>query len=177
MAPLFSKKYKMKKILFFVVAVIVLCFTLGACKSDKKEQPKEEKILIDIPQDNYSKDDTTQVFALVEDFLARLRNHDISSAVSMLRFLDGDTIRELSRQQFNSQAMTFANIGGVRFDIERLVFDSEKNNDVAITVTMFENKPGENRPNKIGLHLRPVRRDGAWYLTTPDTLTDTNDEE
>ena len=59
----------MKKILFFVVAVIVLCFTLGACKSDKKEQPKEEKILIDIPQDNYSKDDTTQVFGVIVEFL------------------------------------------------------------------------------------------------------------
>lgn len=167
----------MKKSLFFVVAVVALGLTLGSCKSEKKSEPKEEKILIDVPQDSYSKDDTAQVFALVEDFLARLRNHDISSAVSMLKFLDGDTIRDLSRQQYNSQAMTFANVHGVKYDIERLVFDSEKDNDVTITVTMFENKPGENRPNKIGLHLRPVRRDGAWYLTTPNTLTDTNSDE
>ena len=175
MAPLFSKKQNMKKGILFVIAVFATGLFLSSCKSDKKEG-QEAPVLIDVPEDAYNKEDTTQVFELVNDFLARLKNNDISSAVSMLYYLDGDTLRELSRQQFNSQAMTFAHARGVSYDIERLVFDKETKNDVTIMVTLFENKPGETRPNKIGLHLRPVRRDGAWYLTTPDTLTDTDSD-
>lgn len=166
----------MKKLIIFVFAVCSIGF-LYSCKSEKKEVTAGENVLIDVPKDDYSKDDTTQVFTLVNDFLDRLRNDDIGSAVSMLYFLDGDTLRELTKQQFNRQAMTLSNARGISYDIDRLVFDSEKRNDVKISVTLFENKPGEKRPNKIGFHLKPVRRDGAWYLTTPDNITDTNTHE
>jgi hypothetical protein len=166
----------MKKLILFVFTVCSIGF-LFSCKSEKKEVAPEENALIDVPKSDFTKDDTTQVFALVNDFLDRMRNNDIGAAVSMLYFLDGDTLRELTKQQFNRQAMTLVNARGINYDLERLVFDTEKKNDVKISVTLFENKPGEHRPNKIGFHLKPVRRDGSWFLTTPDNITDTNTHE
>ena len=64
---------------------------------------------------------------------------------------------------------------GVNYEIDHLIFLNEKDCEVKYTVTLFENKPGKRqRPNKMSFYLKPVRREGKWYLTMADTRTDTN---
>ena len=38
----------------------------------------------------------------------------------------------------------------------------------------FEKDENDNRPNKISFFIKPVRRDGKWYLTMGDTMVNPN---
>ena len=92
----------------------------------------------------------------------------------MLSFLDGDSIISLPKDLARRQARTLMNVQGVRYTVERVVFDQEKDNIVKINIVLFEKKADDPRPNTTALYLKPIRRDGKWYLTTVDNMTDTN---
>lgn len=69
----------------------------------------------------------------------------------------------------------YSRVQGIKYDVEYLKFYSEIDSEVKYTVTLFENKPGENLPNKMSFVIKPVRREGKWYLTLADTQTDSHD--
>lgn len=153
--------------------VSLVGFTLTSCKH-KKTDSEIVKESIPQPKDEYSGEDTTEVIGLANSFIERLNAKDIKSAMSMLFFLDGDSIRPLPAGLQRRQANALMNIQGVRYTIDKLVFDQEKDNEVKINIVLFDKKPGDNRPNTISFYLKPIRRDGKWYLTTADNITDTN---
>ena len=99
---------------------------------------------------------------------------DIKAAVSMLSFLDGDSIVPLPGSLAKRQANALMSMRGIRYTVERLVFDQEKDNIVKLNAVLFEKKAGDLRPNTIAFYLKPIRRAGKWYLTTADNVTDTN---
>jgi hypothetical protein len=43
---------------------------------------------------------------------------------------------------------------------------------VRYTVTLFEKAEDDPVSNKISFFIKPVRRDGQWYLTLADSQTD-----
>ena len=63
---------------------------------------------------------------------------------------------------------------GKEAQIDHLIFVDETDSQVRYTVELFKQKPGEaQRPTKMSFFINPVRRDGKWYLTLPDDVTDT----
>lgn len=162
----------MKKIFLFLSALVLTAGMMTSCKESKKEVPADEK-----PAFVFTKQDTTTVMELVEQFTTRLQNRDIKGAVEMITFLNGDSIEELNPMFQQRQAMTLAHIAGLpKYELDRIVFRSDINNEVKIDLTLFEKPEGDPRPNTTSFYFRPVRKGGKWYLTTKDNITDTHSE-
>lgn len=162
----------MKRSVFFVLGLFSLTMVYVSCKHEKSAEIEDSK-----PVTVFSKEDTTSVMSLVNTFVEKLQAKQFKEATSMIYFLEGDSICELNEQQFNTQISSFARIRGIRYELEYIKLETEKFNDAKINIVLFDKKDDDPRPNGVGLHLNPVRRDGKWYLTTPNTLTDTNANE
>ncbi|MCR4581974.1 MAG: hypothetical protein K5764_00235 [Prevotella sp.] len=159
----------------FVLVFSLLCLVLSffSCKYDKKPAEVQEPE----PEFVFTKEDSATVISLVNDFVGKLQQHQLKEAVGMLYYLNGDTISELTEAQYKMQARSLSRIRGIRYELDYIKLETEKFNDAKINVVLFDKQEGDTRPNAIGFHLNPVRRDGSWYLTTPDNLSDTNADE
>ena len=163
----------MKKIFLLMVSAILTSSALISC-GGKKEAPADKEIAE--PEFVFTKQDTARVMELVNDFMYRMKERDIRGAVERLSYLNGDTIEPLSPSFKNRQAMSLIPIAGrADYDLERIVFNSDIDNEAKINVILFEKEEGDPRPNKTSFYLRPIRRDGQWYLTTKDNITDSNE--
>lgn len=163
----------MRKFLLLFLIAGLACLSFTSCKHKKGvEQIVQESI--PKPHDQYNGQDTTEVMSLAGSFIEHLNAKDIQGAVSMLYFLDGDSIKPLPAGLQRRQTNALVNIQGIRYNIDKLVFDQEKDNEVKVDIVLFDKKPGDTRPNTISFYLKPVRRDGHWFLTTADNITDTN---
>ncbi len=175
MAPLFPKNTDMRKsaVYLLLLSFLVMAAVSSCGKKEKSVKQLEDEFLVQ-PKDSFNTTDTAEVKKLVDEFIYRLNRKDIKAAVSMLSFLDGDSIISLPKDLARRQARTLMNVQGVRYTVERLVFDQEKDNIVKVNIVLFEKKADDPRPNTTALYLKPIRRDGKWYLTTVDNMTDTN---
>lgn len=146
----------------------------ASCGQKEKNVKQLEQQYLVQPVDSFSGKDTSEVMYLVNSFIAKLNQKDIKSAVSMLSYLDGNDIVPLPAELVKRQCNALANAQGVKYTVDRLVFNEEKDNIVKVNILLFEKKPGDTRPNSISLHLKPIRKDNRWYLTTVDNITDSN---
>lgn len=164
-----------KSFLFLSLAALVLTLALSSCKSDKKSYKELEEIYLPKPQMSLDQTDSTEVWQLANTFLDCLREERFDDAMGMLYFLDHDSIVALPAKQAKEQRRLLEQYKGVRYEVERLSFREEKDNILKYNVILFE-REGEKdyRPNTIGFVLKPIRRDGKWYLTMADSRTDTN---
>lgn len=153
--------------------VLVAALTFGSCGGNKKDAKKE---LSELPKPNMDLNaaDTAEVISLANQFLDRLRAEKFDEAVGMIFFLNGDSIEVLSNDRARGQKALLERCKGVRYDVDYFVFSEEKDNIVKYTVTMFEKDANDPRPNKTSFFLKPVRRDGKWFLTMADSMSDTN---
>lgn len=90
----------------------------------------------------------------------------------MLSILKGDSLLPLEPIQKRRQAIALNLVKGVKYDIDYVMFKSDRNNEVKVNITLFEKEENDPKPNKTAFFFRPVRQDGQWFLTTKDNLTD-----
>ena len=154
----------MKRIsLFFAILLMLVVF--AAC-SDKKA-PANQK-----PEYTFSHQDSMEVLNLVKEFIAKMENDDVPAAIDMLSILKGDSLLPLEPIQKRRQAIALNLVKGVKYDIDYVMFKSDRNNEVKVNITLFEKEENDPKPNKTAFFFRPVRQDGQWFLTTKDNLTD-----
>ena len=113
---------------------------------------------------------------LVNQFKTYLEEKNLRSAVEMLNILKGDSIFPMEPVQQRRQAMALSMVKGVKYEVNYLMFHSDRNNEVKMDITLFEKEENDPRPNKISFYFRPVRFEGQWYLTVKDNITDINNE-
>ncbi len=172
----------MKRYALFLTLLssLVLCMSCGGKKGGSTAESGEIALREVVPQEKeytFTHEDTVAVIDLVNQFIAHLERHDLGAAVDMLRFLDGDSIKPLSKQFRQRQGMSLATCVGVRYEIAHLIFETDKKNEVKMDITLFDKPEGDPRPNMTAFYFRPVRFEGKWYLTTKDNITDTNSQE
>ena len=134
--------------------------------SDKKAPKNKAKEYV------FTHEDSTEVLNQVAQFIKYLESDDIRSAVEMLNILKGDSIIPLEPIQMRRQAMALNMVKGVKYDVSYLIFNSYKDNEVKMDITLFEKEENDPKPNKTSFFFRPVKFEGKWYLTTKDNLTD-----
>ena len=161
----------MKRLSIVFIALISLSIFIG-CKSEQKK-PKADDAMLQ-PKMKVSAYDTTAVKSLAQQFFARLQQKDLDGAMSMLYYLDDREIKELPEDLAKKERIVLGTFLGMRYDIDHIIFLKETDSELKYTVTMFEKEDeSDRRPNKASFLIRPVRRDGKWYLTLADTQTET----
>lgn len=165
----------MKKLSVNVI-VLVVVLTLVSCGKQRQTQTLKEmeRKYIAPAEMVLTANDTTEVRTMVEHFLSLLKDGNSDDAVDMLYYLRGDSVVKLPDDLAALQRSMYRRIHGVRYEIERLTFLTEKDSEVKYKVILFERKENDTRPNEISGFLKPVRRDGTWFLTLADDMTDSN---
>ena len=101
-----------------------------------------------------------------------LRTTSLDELPELINILKGDSIIPLEPIQMRRQAMALNMVKGVKYDVSYLIFNSNKDNEVKMDITLFEKEENDPKPNKTSFFFRPVKFEGKWYLTTKDNLTD-----
>ena len=161
----------MKKVFMLLAATVLttgLVMSCSGCGSKTEEAPEAPSM--------FTKEDTTRLLNLIDQFNGYMKAGDIKSATEMLVFLNGDSIEQLNPQFFNRQARSLAAVRGVDYQLDRIVLRDNIDNEAKIDIVLFEKPEGDPRPNTTSFYFRPVRIDGQWYLTTMDNATDTRSE-
>ena len=155
----------MKRISLFL-AILLMLTAFAAC-SDKKKASANLK-----PEYTFSHQDSTEVLNLVKEFFAYMEKDDIPAAIDMLSILKGEELVPLEPVQKRRQAIALNLVKGVKYDVDYMMFKSDRNNEVKVNITLFEKDENDPKPNMTAFFLRPVRHQGQWFLTAKDNLTD-----
>ncbi len=135
---------------------------LAACKNEQK--PAAAGGNGDMPVMTLSANDTTTVRQQACDFLQQVVDGKIDEAVAMLYVLDGDTPRPLTDEQRQEYAMSLGNFTFQGFSITSLDFRTEM--DTEVGYNLYLDDPAKTtHPRTFKGLFRPVRRNGAWYIT------------
>lgn len=166
----------MRKISFFSFFVLFLAVAFTSCskKEVKKDFKQLEESYMPKMEMALTANDTAEVKALAEHYLKLVEERNLDDAVGMLYFLAKDSVIPLPSSMARHQISLLKRIKGIRYEVKNIQFLEELDNRVRCKVTIFDKKPDDPRPNEINFVLRPVRRDGKWYLTLEDTMTDTH---
>ena len=101
-----------------------------------------------------------------------MEKDDIPAAIDMLSILKGEELVPLEPVQKRRQAIALNLVKGVKYDVDYMMFKSDRNNEVKVNITLFEKDENDPKPNKTAFFFRPVRHQGKWFLTAKDNLTD-----
>jgi len=174
LAPLFKLKHNriMKKnsLLAILLISVFAVGMLSGCKDNKKRSLKEMREDFLRPAEmTLQKADTDEVTSLVKLFLQHVEQKNIDQAMAMLYFLDKDSITSLPPKVEKKERFALNLCSGKPSTIDYMLFLKETDSEVKYSTILFDKKPGDNRPNKMSFIIKPVRRDGKWYLTLADT--------
>ena len=119
-----------------------------------------------------SHNDTTAVYDLTNQFLDYLKNQDLDAAMGMLHYLkDGMEIVSLPQSWRSGIAWCWETSSDSPTK-STARFLNETDCQVNYNATLFEKAEDDPVSNKISFYIKPVRREGQWYLTLADTQTD-----
>lgn len=173
----------MKKIVFF--SAMLLAVFMAGCNScgnkDKVDDRTVEEVIKDskpVTEMQLSGADTAAVLKEVNEFTAHLKQSDVDAALRMVKYLDKDSIKPVPKYLEKKERMVLGTVTGAsRYDIENITLLKEKDSEVRVMVTLLDLPKGDTRPNQVGMIIKPVRRNGVWYLTLADTGSETNRSE
>ena len=152
-----------KKFSFFTV--LVLSLTFAAC-GDGKKQSQGEPIPVFIQT---SQKDTTEVLDLTKQYLAYLTDGRIDEALSMIKVIDGDSIKDVPDELRKKQLTSLNLLHPIRYEIDYYIFRFEDDCVLKYSGILFDKEDGDSTPNKVAYYLKPVRHDNQWYLTLADS--------
>lgn len=163
------------KTLFAVVAAVLL-FSCG----NKNQAPVEAPEEVDFREDQTmtrSGIDTMAILHLVNDYLTKLKENKIDSALDMLYEADGDTVVPLSAKGKAEIQETLKSFPVLKYQIKSLNMFSEQDTEVRYIIEYFEKTKDNPMQNTLQCVINPRRVGYYWYLTVPKTTREPNYEE
>ena len=162
----------MKKNLFFTILIVLILCMVYSCGKKKKSLDEYRDEYLTKPAISLTQSDSTEVRALVDNYLQLLRDNHFEDAVDMLYYMNGPKIIPMPKELKQRQLSMIRRFRGVRYDLQRIVYSQEYDNIACYMVTLFEKEKNDPRPNTAQFFLKPVRIDGRWYLTMADAMSD-----
>jgi hypothetical protein len=153
----------MKKVICVAFAAI-LCLFVSCGKKQNNAVESEELVFMTLNQQ-----DTTDVINLVNKYTAFLLANQADSAMAMLHVLKNDSLSDVPAELKNKYKLSHSAFRPVRYQIDTMRFRDEKDCEVKFSAVLFEKAEGDTAPNTISFHVKPVRRNGVWYLTVADS--------
>lgn len=158
------------------MACALFCFS--SCKNQKAKEREQiiqqQEELAQPTEMEVNGYDTTEVLNLTKLYLSKVKSKDYDGAVNMLYYLNKDKIVSLppSLSKKFKQSLEAFPIFDYRIDF--LKFFKETDSEVKFTYIIQDPKSVKegSKPAEMSGMIRPVRRDGKWYLTLADTETD-----
>jgi hypothetical protein len=163
---------KLRNILFFSV-VVLLSFT--ACshkKSDAEKLNESIKLYQKQPEMQLSKNDTDAVLSLSKQFLEQVKARNINGAMSMLYYLNKEKkIVKVPADLEKQERVALQAFPVYDYSIDVVKFYRETDSEVGYSL-LIQDPAKVKKPGVIKGMIRPMRRQGKWYLTLANSGTD-----
>jgi len=147
----------------FIISLVLL--SLIAC-TEKPKQASGEPVPVFI---NMDKQDTTEVLNLVNQYFGYLTDGRTDDALGMIKYLDGDSIKDVPEDLLKKQKNSLKMIRPIRYEIEYYIFRFETDCVVKYKGILFEKEEDDTTPNTISYFIKPIRFNDKWYLTMADS--------
>jgi hypothetical protein len=170
----------MRKV-FYLCALSGLILTLASC-GNKKTEEKEKSVLEKIIEENprydvdmiRTKTDSTAMVQMATQFLDLLVQQKEAEALELLyEKTESNEVQPLSAARKAALLKTLKAFPVLSFKIDEFRLYSDFDNEVRYTYEFMQKPEGSNVPNTMKGALVPVRLNGTWYLTIPDTVIET----
>jgi hypothetical protein len=162
----------MKKNLFFTILMVLALCMVCSCGKKKKSLNEYREEYLTKPSISLTQSDSTEVKALVDNYLQLLRDNQFEDAVDMLYYMNGPKIIPMPDELKKPQLAMIKRFRGIKYELDRIVYSQELDNIACYVVTLFEKEKNDPRPNTAQFFLKPVRVEGRWYLTMADSQSD-----
>ena len=170
----------MKNSLKFLLFVLTTTFILS-CNSRKEPMQQKENIVLDSRVDanmQRTNTDTLAVLYNVNEYLRKLKENKIDSAMEMLYEASADTVLPISKKYMDEVRQTVEAFPVLDYHIDELKMYSEQDTEVRYTIKYFEKSDDDPRPNTLQCVINPRRVGYYWYLTIfPTTYENDMDEK
>jgi len=173
LTPLFKLiKFQMRK-LSTIIIILLSLMMFSSCNKKSEGQKIMERYGVE-PEMAISEQDTQVVLNLTNKFLTLCKNNQIDEAMSMLYYYDKkNNIVSLPSDLAKKQRGILKIFHIYSYNIEYLKFYREDDSQVKYSFVFNQPAKGEKPATITGL-LRPIRKNGKWYLTAADTDSQTH---
>lgn len=162
------------------LAVIAVGIILFSCGNKNQNNDADIADVIDPREDQTmqrSGVDTAGVLYLVNDYLRKLQENKIDSAMEMLYEADGDTVVPISDKNKAEIIENLKVFPVLKYTINNLLMYSEQDTEVRYTIEYFKKTPDNPMSNTLQCVINPRRVGYYWYLTIPKRKAEPNMEE
>lgn len=164
----------MKKIAFFILGLVTLCFI--SCK-DKKEN---KVIIPDDPRMDQSmkrtSEDTLAVLDMANKFLTALKENDLKGALDQLIEVDSNAVKPMSEARKRELAQGLGVFPVESYTIDEVIMFSDSDTEVRYTTKMFPDSVESKIPGTTKGALHAYRINNEWHLTILPVKFDMKDE-
>lgn len=151
--------------------MLCMAVTFVGCKSDKKKDPLRSEYLRPASIE-YSGKDSSEIKALVDNYVENFKNKNFQATASMLYRLRNDSILPLSEQDKQKYIDAYSQMPIYDCAVKGIILRSDKNNEVQVSVQISPNGSIDEEKGVTTFCLNPVLKDGKWYLTLLDEYAD-----
>jgi hypothetical protein len=156
-----------------ISAAILLAFSACSHKKSNVEKLQEDiKLNQKQPEMQLSANDTNAVLDMTKQFLEQVKARNINGAMSMLHYMNKKSeIVNVPTDLAKRERMALQVFPVYAYHIDFVKFFRETDSEVGYSL-LIQDPAKVKKPGIIKGLIRPVRRNGKWYLTLADSKTD-----
>ena len=154
----------MKKFIWTIIAMTALI--LVSCGKGKNAPADTDQSVVFMELSN---NDTTEVYNLVNTYLDHLTNGRMDEALGMISYIENDSVKPVPENMLKRQRTSLNALHPIRYQIEHVMFLYDTDCEVKYSGILFDKEENDPAPNKVSFIIKPVRKDGKWYLTLADS--------
>lgn len=159
-----NRYFMMKKSFWTIIAITALI--LVSCGKGKNAPVDMEQSVVFMELSN---NDTTAVYNLVNTYLDHLTNGRMDEALAMISYFENDSVKPVPEKMLKRQRTSLNALHPIRYQIEHVMFLYDTDCEVKYSGILFDKEENDPAPNKVSFIIKPVRKDGKWYLTLADS--------
>lgn len=154
---------------YLIFSVVVLIAAVG-CRNKIKQEPTGQRSEFIRPASVvFTQQDSSQVLALVNHYVDRMKHNDYSNAFGGLYYLSGrDSVKPLTREDCKKAYEVYSQLP--IHDCEMVSFSLKGNTENIVKVGLLLTSQGSiaDGVGVMYIGLRPVKMGNKWYLTFLD---------
>lgn len=156
-----------KTSVFSAILLLLTCLFAGCRDKSVKEVPLHNKYLRPASM-NYSREDTTDINGLVNQYVENLRAKNFEANAELLYNVKNGEAVAYTEEQKKQYLDVFSHIRFYDCKVNSFLLRSDKNNEVSILLKVVESGDLDKGIGVTSMSLNPVKIGDKWYLTLLD---------
>lgn len=157
------------KIKYLILAALVLLLPASCGKKQSQDTPEQRNEFIRPASINFTKEDTSEVMALVNHYVSCMKSKDYDNAFRTLYYLSGkDSVKPLTAEERAQAVNAYKHLPIHDCAVTSFSLKGESENVIKVGIQLTEHGNIADGVGVTYIGLRPVKVGNKWYLTFLD---------